>query len=105
MELETRNMLAALLRNAAGRTISETEFWTELRAVLNNNTKDPIVQLAWESATHYWGNFHRKSIFFFIPLKPNRGQLEQGKNELNLIADGLEAGWEFPVLAAKLKDI
>jgi hypothetical protein len=102
--VEDCNELAALLRRAAAQTIPESEFWAEFN-VLSERIKDPVVEVALESATHYWGNFHQRSIFFLIPLKPKRGQLEQGKNELNLIADGLEAGWELPVLEEKLRAI
>jgi hypothetical protein len=99
-----RKQLAVLLRKAAAQTISESEFWTEFKT-LAPRLKGPVVEVALESATHYWGNFHKRSIFFLIPLKPKRGQLAQGTNELNLIADGLEAGWELPVLEEKLKAI
>jgi len=101
--VEDRIKLAALLRRAAAHTIPEDEFWTEFNA-LSERFKEPVVEVALESATHYWGNFHKRSIFLFR-LKPNRGQLEQGRNELNLIADGLEAGWELPELEEKLKAI
>ena len=103
MELDDRNRVAALLRRAAGQTIPETEFWAEVRA-LSERVNEPVLEIALESATHYWGNFHTRSIFL-IPTKPNRGQLEQGRNELNLIAQALELGWELPMLEEKLKDI
>jgi len=102
--LEERKQLAALLRRAAAQTIPEYDFWAQFNA-LSQRIKEPVVEVALESATHYWGNFHERSIFFLIPLKPKRGQLEQGKNELNLIADGLDAGWELPVLEEKLKTV
>jgi hypothetical protein len=102
--VEERKQLAALLRRAAAQTIPEGEFWTEFHD-LSGRIKEPVVEVALESATHYWGNFHKRSIFFLIPLKPKQGQLEQGKNELNLIAEGLDGGWEFPVLEEKLKGI
>jgi hypothetical protein len=102
--VEDRKQLAALLRRAAAQTIPESEFWAEFNA-LSQRIKEPVVEVALESATHYWGNFHERSIFFLIPLKPKRGQLEQGKNELNLIADGLDAGWELALLEEKLKAV
>jgi hypothetical protein len=104
MELEDRNTLAALLKRAAAQTISESDFWAQFDA-LAERVKEPVVEVALESATHYWGNFHQRSILFFIPVKPNRGQLQQGRNELNLIAEALEAGWELPLLEQRLKDI
>lgn len=103
MELEDRNRLAALLRRAAAQTISETQFWAEVRA-LSERVGDPVMELALETATHYWGNFHARSILL-IPKKPNRGQLQQGKNEMDLIAQALESGWDFPILEEKLKNI
>jgi len=104
MELEDRKNLAALLRRAAAQTIPEKDFWAAFKA-LSERVKEPVVDLAFESAGHYWGNFHGRSIFFLIPLQPNRGQLIQGRNELNLIAEALEGGWELPLLKAKLKDV
>jgi len=98
------NKLAILLKGAAEQTISEETFWAEFNA-LSKQTKNPIIDIALESATHYWGNFHRRSIFFFIPCKPNPGQLLQGKNELNLIADALEHRWDLPLLEKRLKNI
>lgn len=102
--VEERKQLAALLRRAAAQTIPEGEFWAGFNA-LSERIKEPVVEVALESATHYWGNFHKRSIFFLIPLKPKAGQLEQGKNELNLIAEGLEEGWELPALEERLKAV
>jgi hypothetical protein len=104
MEPDDRNKLAALLRRAAEQSISETGFWAEFN-VLSERIKEPVVEVALESATHYWGNFHPKSILFLIPVEPSGEQLQQGRNELNLIAEALEAGWELPMLEEKLKDI
>jgi hypothetical protein len=104
MKLEDRNHLADLLKRAAAQTISEAEFWAQINA-LSERVTEPVIKVALESATHYWGNFHRSSVLFFIPAKPNRGQLEQGKNELNLIAEAVEAEWDLPHLEERLKDI
>jgi hypothetical protein len=104
MELNDRRQLADLLRRAATLTVSEGDFWTEYYA-LRGRVSDSIVEVPLESATHYWGNFHQRSIFFLIPVRPDRFQLEQDRNELNLIAKGLEEGWEISVLEEKLKDI
>jgi hypothetical protein len=104
IQLNDRNDLATLLRRAATQTIPETDFWIEFKAI-SARVKDPVVEVASESAIHYWGNFHARSIFFLIPVKPDRGQVQQGKNELNLIADGLDAGWELTVIEEKLKAI
>jgi len=102
--LSDRKQLAALLRRAAAQTIPEADFWTEFNA-LSERIEEPVVEVALESATHYWGTFHERSIFFLIPPKPKRGQLEQGKNELKLIADNLDAGWDLPVLEEKPKAV
>jgi hypothetical protein len=72
--VKDRNKLATLLRRAAAQAIPESEFWAEFN-VLSERIKEPVVEVASESATHYWGNFHKRSIFLFR-LKPNRGQLE-----------------------------
>ncbi len=103
MELDDRNKLADLLRRAAAQTIPETEFWVEVKPLFER-VEGPVLNVAWESAIHYWGNFHARNIFW-IPKKPDRWQLENGRNELNLIAEALESGWELPVLREKLNDI
>jgi len=73
-----------------------------------NGLVDPVHEsiagLAFESATHYWGNFHQRNLFF-IRVKPDRFQLQQGQNELNLIADALDGNWPISELERKLKDI
>ena len=102
--MEDRQKLAALLREAAAQTISEGRFWADFNA-LCERIREPVVEVAMESAIHYWGAFHERSVFFFVPLKPNPGQVEQGRNELNLIAEGLEAGWTVSVLEGRLKAI
>ena len=104
MTLEDRSKLAALLRKAASQTILENDFWKEFNA-LSGRVNEPIVEIALETATHYWGNFHQRSIFFLIPVRPNPGQLGQGRNELSLIAEALESEWELRTLEEKLKDI
>jgi hypothetical protein len=104
MEPDDRSKLAALLKRAAEQSIAESDFWAAFN-ILAERIKEPVVEAALESATHYWGNFHAKSILFLIPVKPSGEQLQQGRNELNLIAEALEAGWELPMLEEKLKDI
>ena len=103
MKAEDRNKLVSILRRAARQAISEDEFWAEFNA-LSARADEPAVDLALESATHYWGNFHSRNILL-IPVKPNRWELEQGRDELQLIADGLEADWPLPELERRLKDI
>ena len=51
--VEDHNKLAALLRRVVSQTIPEDEFWTEFNA-LSKRIKEPVVQVALESATHYW---------------------------------------------------
>ena len=60
--------------------------------------------MAYESAVHYWGNFHARNLLF-IRVAPDPGALEQGQNELSLIADALERDWPAQDLKAKLKDV
>jgi hypothetical protein len=104
MERDTQTKFAALLRAAAAQKVSEDDFWAQFKDLVDPSS-DPIAGIAYETATHYWGNFHSRSILFLIPRKPDRGQLEQGRNELNLIADALEN--ELPVneLERRLKDV
>jgi hypothetical protein len=66
--------------------------------------REPVAGLAFESATHYWGNFHVRNLLF-IRVKPNRHQLLQGQDELNLIADALDGNWPLPELKRRLNDI
>ena len=103
MAIETNEGLAVLLRAAASQTISESEFWDRFKEAAEPS-RNPVAALALEVATHYWGNFHSKNLLL-MKVKPDRYQVEQGQEELNLIADGIEAGSELPVLKAKLKDI
>ncbi len=96
-------MLAALLRRAGAGNILEEEFWREWDR-LADRMDDPAISVAFESAMHYWGNFHSRNILM-VPVKPNPGQLEQGKNEMNLIADYLDEGRPFSLLEQRLRDI
>ena len=95
--------LAGLLRSAAQQTIAETEFWDRFKALVDP-AQDPIGAMALETSIHYWGNFHERNLLL-IPVKPNRDQVQQGQEELNLIAEGLEQGWSPSELNEKLKDI
>jgi hypothetical protein len=103
MDKDTRTKFAALLRAAATRTVPEEDFWEQFKA-LADPFGDPIAGIAHETATHYWGNFHSKNILF-ISVKPDKYQVMQGQNELNLIADGLEGDWSVSDLKRRLQDI
>lgn len=103
MEKECQERLAALLRAAAARGVSERDFWDQFRP-LASAVGPPLAGIINETATHYWGNFHSRNILF-IPVKPDVYQLMQGQDELNLIAEGLEQNWPVAELKRKLKDI
>jgi hypothetical protein len=103
MELDTQKKLAALLRGAARLTVAEEDFWAQFKRLVDP-VAEPVAGLAFESATHYWGNFHQRNLFL-IRVKPDRHQLLQGQNELNLIADALDANWPVSELDRKLKNI
>ncbi len=103
MELETRKKLATLLRAAANQSISESDFWEEFNS-LTDPMQEPVAGLAYETAVHYWGNFHARNLLL-MRVKPDKYQLQQGQEELNLIADGLEGNWPASELESKLKDI
>lgn len=103
MELEAQKKLATLLRAAAMQTVPEKEFWAQFKRFFDPAT-EPVAGLAYESAIHYWGNFHQRNLFL-IRVKPDRHQLVQGQNELNLIADALDNNWTVSALERKLKDI
>jgi hypothetical protein len=103
MERDVQEKLAALLRAAAAQSVSEKDFWAQFKA-LADPVREPVAGFAYESATHYWGNFHARNLFL-IRVKPDRYQLLQGQNELNLIADALEGNWPVSELQRKLKNI
>lgn len=103
MDKETQIKFAALLRAAAARTVTEDDFWARFKNLVDPFA-DPFAGIAHETATHYWGNFHAKNVLL-IPVKPNVYQVTQGRDALNLIAEGLELGWPFEELKRKLDDI
>jgi hypothetical protein len=83
--------IASTLRRAAEGTIPEEEFWRRFRdwsAIVD----DPRIMIAWEQADHYWANFHERNIFF-IRVKPDEGQLLQGREALGLLAKAFEEDW------------
>lgn len=102
MEPETQKKLAALLRAAATQTVPEKDFWVQFKSLVDP-VAEPVAGLAYESAIHYWGNFHQRNLFL-IRVKPDRYQLLQGQNELKLIADALDNNWPVPELQQRLKN-
>jgi len=103
MEIDNQKKLAALLRDAATQKIAEKDFWAQFKRLVDP-VAEPVAGLAYESATHYWGNFHQRNMFL-IRVRPDRHQLLQGQNELNLIADALDADWPLSELGRKLENI
>ena len=102
MAMNRKRQLAAILRAAAKQTIAESDFWTQFEALTDSH--DPIEALAYEPVIHYWGNFHQINIFGF-KAKPNKNQVQQGQEELNLLADALEGDWTAEETLQKLNDI
>ena len=100
MDRDTRSKFAAA---AATQTISENEFWKQVETLVDP-FGDPIAGIAFETATHYRGNFHSKNILF-VPVKPDEYQIKQGQGELNIIADGLEGDWSVSELKRRLRDL
>jgi hypothetical protein len=103
MDQGTRVQLAQLLRAAASQTIAEEVFWYQFEALVNSGG-EPAAALAYESATHYWGNFHERNLLL-MRVKPSPNQLAQDQDELNLIADALLGDWPVAELKKKLKAI
>lgn len=103
MELDTQKKLALLLRAAATQTVPEKDFWIQFKGLVDP-VREPVAGLAYESAVHYWGNFHQRNLFL-IRVKPDRHQLLQGQNQLNLIADGIDGNWPIEELKRKLDDV
>ena len=103
MQLDIKKQFADLLRAAAGQTISEQDFWDKFKK-LELPAKDPFSRAAYETAIHFWGNFHERNLLL-MRRKPDRHQVQQGKDELNLIAEGLEGDWPASELISRLQDI
>ena len=92
MELreEERVQLVKLLRAGADGTISEEDFWREMDRLFEI-VDDPLIGLAREEAFHYWGNFHRRNLFF-ISVRPDKLQVSQGKEAFRGGGDGGQRG-------------
>jgi hypothetical protein len=103
MEPDTKKGFADLLRAAASQTISESDFWDNFNR-LESSADDPIAKIAYETATHFWGNFHERNLLL-MRSKPDRHQVQQGKEQLNLIAEGLAGDWPVSELKRRLNDI
>src|SRR2546423_12512748 len=101
--LATRLEIAETLLRAADGTIPEDEFWQRFRS-WSMTLKDPRIMIAWEEADHYWSNFHRKNIFF-IRVKPDENQLEQGREALRLLAKAFGDGWVEERIEKELRQI
>ena len=91
MEVATRLELVDTFRLAANGTIPEEEFWRRFRD-WSITLDDPRTMIAWEQADHYWANFHERNIFS-VRVKPDEGQLEQGREALRLLAKAFEEDW------------
>ena len=102
MELEIKKRCADLLCAATAETISEPEFWRTFKN-LKLPTEDPLARIAYEAAIHFWGNFHERNLLL-IRTKPDQYQVQQGKDQLNVIAEGLESGWSISELERRLAD-
>ena len=103
MEPETKKRCANLLRAAASQTISESDFWDEFNK-LESPAHDPLANIAYEAAIHFWGNFHARNLLL-MRVKPDRHQVRQGQDQLNLIAEGLEGDWPVSDVKRRLADV
>lgn len=103
MDRETQTKLAALLRAAAARAVPEDDFWRQFKTLIDPFS-DRFAGIAHETADHYWGNFHERNILL-IPVRPDVGQVMQGQDALNLIAEALEQDWPLEKLKRRLHDI
>jgi len=103
MELDIKKQLAYLLRAAASQTISESDFWEKFNNV-KTPANDPFARIAYETAIHFWGNFHERNLLL-MRTEPDSHQVQQGKEQLNLIAEALEGDWPFSELSRRLEDI
>jgi hypothetical protein len=103
LDAATRMEIASTLRRAAEAAILEDEFWRRFRDWTNKG-EDPRVMIAWEQADHYWSNFHRKNIFL-VRLKPDDGQLQQGREALRLLAKAFEEDWSEQRIEKALQQV
>ncbi len=103
MNPDVKKQFADLLRAAASQTVAEQDFWDKF-GKLDLPAEDAFSRAAYQTAVHFWGNFHSRSLLL-IKRKPNRHQVQQGKDELNLIAEGLERDWPASELKRRLDDI
>jgi hypothetical protein len=103
MDLDIEKQFADLLRAAASQTVSEQDFWDKFKR-LKLPAKDPFSKAAHNTAIHFWGNFHERNLLL-MRRKPSRHQLQQGKDELNLIAEGLERDWPASELKRRMDDV
>jgi hypothetical protein len=103
MEVTTRMELADTLRRAANGTIPEEEFWRLFRD-WSTTVDDPRIMIAWEQAEHYWTNFHERNVFS-IRVKPDEGQLEQGREAFRLLARAFEEDWTEERIEEQLHQI
>ncbi len=103
MEVETRKDLVELLRAVISQSIPEADFWKRFD-LLANRSSDAWTALVHEVATHYWGNFHSRNLLG-MKVKPDPYQVQQGQEELNLIADGLGGCWPIEELKRRLNDV
>jgi hypothetical protein len=88
---------------AVRASISEGEFWKKFKS-LEVPADDPMAKIAYENATHFWGHFHERNLLL-MRSKPDRYQVQQGKEQLNLIAEGLDQDWPIEELKRKLDDV
>jgi hypothetical protein len=103
LTLATRAEIADTLRRAANGTIPEEEFWQRFDR-WSATFDDARILITREQAEHYWGNFHARNIFF-IRVKPDEGQLRQGREALNLLAQAFEEDWPEQRLEHELHEI
>lgn len=102
MDITNRRQIADLLRAAAASRISEETFWDQFKALIEG-LADGRVAEAYESAVHYWGNFHARNLYF-MKVKPDPLHVENDAAELRTIADALEGDWPVELLRKRLKD-
>lgn len=88
-----KKQVVKLLTDAVDGLISEEGFWVEMERFFRT-LGDPLVDLAFEEAHHFWGNFHEHNLFL-VKTKPDPLQLSQDKETLRTLARAIQEGWSI----------
>ena len=93
MDATARKELAEYLRRASSDDIAEDEFYQRFNAWREMHGDDALFNVVFREVEHFWANFHERNIFF-IPVKPDKYQLEAARERMRILAKALEENWD-----------